>query len=67
MTTATQKNSKPAIARKISGNLYDVEYPGHADFDMAVPYSYLRRLTRHGHTVTCHDEDGQHIVTAYQS
>jgi hypothetical protein len=61
MKTET-KTGKLATARQISGNLYDVTYPYTVDLDKAVPYEYLRRLTRKGYTVTCHDEDGTHVV-----
>ncbi len=48
---------KKAIARRVSGMLYDVTYPGHADLDSAVPWRYLEGLRRKSYTVEVHNHD----------
>lgn len=50
--TTTLTSRKTALARRISGNLYTVTYPGRAEMDPAVPFSYLRLLHGRGYKVT---------------
>lgn len=50
-----------AKATRISGNLYNVEYPGENSYDRGVRYSYLVGLARKGFRVevdqkTCRGE-----------
>ncbi len=40
-----------ALARPAGQANYNVEYPGEKDYDNAVDYSYLRRLSSHGYRV----------------
>lgn len=44
--------TKAATAVRVDGNVYDVSYPGTADYDRRVSYRYLRLLAKRGYLVT---------------